>query len=568
MNDTPKEQTSAKPAMIKELIQKTRSFVTKRYRQRPIATSLAGAAIVALLFFSLFSGDSSSDAFNYHTVTRSDFLVSIVEGGSLQAVKEVTVRNQVDGTSRIIYIIPEGTFVKKGDLIVQLDTAEAEKDLNEQLLRYEDDKADVIKSKTDVTITRSEVESDIRSAELAVKFAEMDLQKFEQIEKEQEMRNAQIEVFTAEESLKLAEEKLDWSEKLTVEGFETKGNLDRDKLAVTKQTLSLEKAKSVKKMLSDYDLAKLEAEYRSKLEEAKEELNRVKTQGNSKILQNQANYEKAERKLGLSEAKLKKMQEQMESTNIRAPQDGLIVYAKPSSRYSRESIIEEGAEIRQRQSIVTIPDTSAMKVVVKVHESHVNQLKVGQVAFVVLDSMPDSRFQGRVTKIAILPDQQSSFGNSNLKVYDTEIVIEDKLPDVKPGVSAKAEIVVTNLKDVITVPIQCVTTIKGKQVCFVKGIGGPSPKEVEVGLFNNKYIEIVSGLEEGDRVLLSPPMDGSIDLGGAIVGEDETIDVEPREIAPPAEAEPPSQERRNPNRERSPDRPRKERPNAEPRSDT
>ncbi|MBD5779126.1 efflux RND transporter periplasmic adaptor subunit [Pelagicoccus sp. NFK12] len=563
MTNTPKDADKPRlPAKLRELALKSRAFLAGSYKRRPIVTSLSAAVVVSLLFIALFGGGSDEDAFNYHEVTRSDFLVSIVEGGSLQAVKEVTVRNEVDGTSRIIYIIPEGTYVKKGDLIVQLDTAEAEKDLNEQLLRYEDDKADVIKSKTDVTITRSEVESDIRSAELAVKFAEMDLQKFEQIEKEQEMRNAQIEVFTAEESLKLAEEKLDWSEKLTEEGFETKGNLDRDKLAVTKQSLSLEKAKSVKKMLSDYDLAKLEAEYRSKLEEAKEELERVKTQGNSKILQNQANYEKAERKLNLSEAKLKKMQEQMESTNIKAPQDGLIVYAKPRSRYSRESIIEEGAEIRQRQSIVTIPDTSSMKVVVKVHESHVNQLKIGQTAFIVLDSMPDSRFRGRVTKIAILPDQQSSFGNSNLKVYDTEIVIEDKLPDVKPGVSAKAEIVITNLQDVITVPIQCVTTIKGQQVCFVKGIGGPKPVEVEIGLFNNKYIEIVSGLEEGDRVLLSPPMDGSIDLGGAIIQKDEEVDLEANETAAPVENPRPV------NRERPSNAPRPERKPSGPRQDT
>lgn len=563
MTNTPKDPDKPRlSAKLRELAFKSRAFLAGSYKRRPIVTSLSAAGVVTLLFIALFGGGSDEDAFNYHEVTRSDFLVSIVEGGSLQAVKEVTVRNEVDGTSRIIYIIPEGTYVKKGDLIVQLDTAEAEKDLNEQLLRYEDDKADVIKSKTDVTITRSEVESDIRSAELAVKFAEMDLQKFEQIEKEQEMRNAQIEVFTAEESLKLAEEKLDWSEKLTEEGFETKGNLDRDKLAVTKQSLSLEKAKSVKKMLSDYDLAKLEAEYRSKLEEAKEELERVKTQGNSKILQNQANYEKAERKLNLSEAKLKKMQEQMESTNIKAPQDGLIVYAKPRSRYSRESIIEEGAEIRQRQSIVTIPDTSSMKVVVKVHESHVNQLKIGQTAFIVLDSMPDSRFRGRVTKIAILPDQQSSFGNSNLKVYDTEIVIEDKLPDVKPGVSAKAEIVITNLQDVITVPIQCVTTIKGQQVCFVKGIGGPKPVEVEIGLFNNKYIEIVSGLEEGDRVLLSPPMDGSIDLGGAIIQKEEEVDLEANETAAPVENPRPV------NRERPSNAPRPERKPSGPRQDT
>ncbi len=546
-------QSDKKPTVsvrsAKDLYQKARIAIVASFRKRPILSSVVSVVALLLFFTVFFGGDGGDETHAYHKVSRGDFLVTIVEGGALQAVNEVKVRCEVDGTSRIIYIIPEGTFVKKGDVIVKLDTAEAEKELDEELLRYEDDKADVIKAKSDVAITRSEVDSDIRSAELAVKFAEMDLQKFEQIEREQEMRNAQIEIITAQESLKLAEERLEWSEKLTDEGFETKSNLDRDRLSVTNQSLGLEKAESIKKMLTEYDLAKLEAEYESELEEAKAELDRVKQQGESKILQVQSTYETEERKLRLSEVKMNKMKAQLDATTMYAPQDGLIVYAVNSSRYSSESVIEEGAMIRQRQAIVTIPDTSEMKVTVKVHESHVNQVEVGQKAFVVLDSMPDSRFSGIVSKIAILPDQQGRYGNPNLKVYSTEILVTDKLPDVKPGVSAKAEIIVTNLRDVITVPIQCVTTVKGKQVVFTKGLGGVKPAEVEIGLFNNKFIEIVSGLDSGDRVLLSPPMDGTVDLGDSLIANEENLDLTPdKGFVPPAPQErKPGQ--RNPNRE-------------------
>ena len=117
-----------------------------------------------------------------------------------------------------------------------------------------------------------------------------------------------------------------------------------------------------------------------------------------------------------------------------------------------------------------------MKVEIKVHESHVNQVRPGQKAFIVLDSLPDNRYVGEVTKIGVLPDAQSRFSNNNLKVYATEIVVQDDLPDVKPGVSARAEIIITNLEDVLTVPIQCVTTVKGNQVCYVKGLGSPQAR--------------------------------------------------------------------------------------------
>ncbi len=531
------------PSQVKERSQEALKFILPFARKRPILTSAMGVILIVLLF-SLFKGGSSGeDALAYYKVDRGDFLVSITEGGTLQAVNEVTVRNEVDGTSRIIFIVPEGTYVKKGDLIVELDTETAEKELNEQMIRYEDDKADFAKSETDLIITRSSVESDIRKAELDVQFAQMDLEKFEQIEKEQEMRNAQIEIITAQESLKLAEERLEWSKKLTEEGFETKSNLDRDALSVTNQSLGLEKAESVKKMLSEFDLAKLEAEYRALKEEALQELDRVKKQGESKINQALTQLEIDRRQLALGTAKLAKMQEQMAATKMYAPQDGLLVYAMSSSRYSNESMIEEGATIRQRQAIAKIPDTSQMKVSIKVHESHVNQVRLGQTAFIVLDSLPDNRFRGEVSKIAVLPDAQSRYGNNNLKVYTTEIVITDDLPDVKPGVSARAEIVITNLKDVLTVPIQCVTTVKGKQVCYVKSLGGPKPQPVEIGLFNNKFIEIKSGLESGDRVLLAPPIDNSADLGGALLNEGEEVD-----LSNSASAKPPEPRSSNPSR--------------------
>ena len=369
--------------IIKANSQKAQAFLIPFAKRRPILSSALGVAFLVISFSMFSGGGSGEDALSYFKVTRGNFMVSIVEGGTLQAVNEVTVRNEVDGNSRIIYIIPEGTFVKKGELIVELDTEEAEKELNEQLIRYEDDNAEFMKSKTDVVITLSTVESEIRKAELDVQFARMDLEKFEQIGKEQEMRNAQMEIITAKESLKIAEERLEWSEKLTEEGFETKSNLDRDKLSHTNRVLGLEKAESVRKMLNEYDLAKMDAVYRSVLEEAIKELERVKQQGESKVLQANTQRDIDERKLELSETKLAQLKKQMLATKIYAPQDGLLVYAINANRFSSESIIEEGAMIRQRQAIVKIPDTSEMKVEIKVHESHVSKVHPGQKAFVV-----------------------------------------------------------------------------------------------------------------------------------------------------------------------------------------
>jgi hypothetical protein len=130
-----------------------------------------------------------------------------------------------------------------------------------------------------------------------------------------------------------------------------------------------------------------------------------------------------------------------------------------------------------------------------------------------------------VSKVAPLPDSQSRWGNPDVKVYATEIVITDKLPDIKPGVSARAEVLITNLNNVLSVPIQSVTTRKGKQVVFLAS-APQEPVPVTVGQYNTKFIQICSGLKDGDRVLLAPPFDTKEkDLGGSIIADDETLPV-------------------------------------------
>jgi hypothetical protein len=149
-------------------------------------------------------------------------------------------------------------------------------------------------------------------------------------------------------------------------------------------------------------------------------------------------------------------------------------------------------------------------------------IRAGLPAFVVLDSDPDQRYAGTVQKVAPLPDTQARWGNPNLKVYITEVYLAETPPNMKPGVSTKAEIIITNIADVLSVPIQTVTTYKGKQVVYqVKG-GKSEPTEVEVGMFNTRSIQITQGLKEGDRVLVSPPFDSQEkDLEGAVLAADE-----------------------------------------------
>ncbi len=491
-------------------------------RQRPLLV-IVGALVVLLAVFMILRSntDTTSDT-SYFEVRRGDFTVSIVEGGTLQAVNEVSIRNEVEGTSRIIYIVPEGSYVNQGDLLVELDSSQAEDQFNQQQINFEKAQFALIQAQQQLEIQKSVVESNVRAAELKLRFAQMDLDKYLQGESLVEFLTASNNITETAEQLTISQDTLKWTEELVKNEFEAKSKLDTDRLAVLRQNLELQIRQTNFWMILNYDRPKKVAEFESAVIEADKDLERVKQQGARQIAQYEADMITQSNTLVLNERKLDRDRDNLKNAKILAKQGGLVVYPISENRFSSESLIEEGATVRNRQELLKLPDTSSMKVTVKVHESHVNMLQPGLPAYVVLDSMPEQRFRAYVERIGLLPDTQARWGNPNLKVYNTEVHIVDPLPDVKPGVSAKAEIIITNISNVVSVPIQAITTLKGKQVAYVLRGNSATPVPVQIGMFNTRFIEVTQGLEPGDRVLLSPPFDTKEkDIEGAVLGEEE-----------------------------------------------
>jgi HlyD family secretion protein len=494
-------------------------------KKRPVLAAVAVLAILAIVIAMLSLGAGRQEPTTaYHEVKRGNLLISVVEGGSLQAVTEVSIRNMVEGTGRIIRIAPEGTFVKKGDLLVELDSSSAQDQVNQQEITVRRAELEFLQAQKQLEITASQTNSDYTAANIKLELARIDLQKFVEGELAQLERELELDVDTIREQLTIDLERYHYSTNLLAAGFETKSKADADRLTLLRTEKNLQQATNSLWMFKQFDRRKLQTNYESKVKEAEEDLDRVVKQSEARMAQAQADVETKTRTLALNESKLERDKQNLAAAKIFAPSDGLVVYASPEGRFSSESMIEEGATIRYRQEIIKLPDTSAMKLTIKVHESHVGKVKPGQAAYVVLDPQPDMRYEGRVAKVALLPNTQDRWSNPNLKVYDTEILITGKLPEeVKPGVSARAEIVITNLTDVLTVPVQAVTTLQGKPVVYLAG-AKPTPVPVQVGLFNTRSIHIAEGLNEGDRVLLSPPLDTEASaIDGSIMQDGDAV---------------------------------------------
>lgn len=494
------------------------------FRQRPLLVSIALVILVTVAGLFLFSKPRNGSSTAYFEVKRGNFLISIVEGGSLEALREVSIRSQVEGSARVVTLAKEGTYVKEGDLLVELDSSAAQDQVNTQEIATEKARLALIQAQEQLAIQRSQTNSDITAAAIALDLAEIDLQKFIEGDLAQQRRQLELDVDTYQEQLTVDAERYHYSTNLLAAGFETKAKADADRLTWMRTRKNLEQATNALWMFETFDRNKLLTQYESKVEEARKEMDRVVAQSRAKIAQYEADLLTQERTLRLNEDKLDRDRKNLAACKIQAPSPGLVVYPVGESRFSQESMIEEGATVRYRQELIKLPDTSSMKLTIKVHESHVGKVRPGQPAYVVLDPLPDQRFIGHVSKVALLPNTSDRWSNPNLKVYNTEILISDPLPDtVKPGVSAKAEVIITNLIDVLTVPVQAVTTLRGQPVVYLAG-SPPTAVPVEVGMFNTKFIQITGGVAAGDRVLLAPPLDSQpADIEGNIMQDGEPV---------------------------------------------
>jgi HlyD family secretion protein len=204
-------------------------------------------------------------------------------------------------------------------------------------------------------------------------------------------------------------------------------------------------------------------------------------------------------------SKEKKLEKMIGYCEIKAPSDGLVVYANDPGRNfgSTQPQIEEGATVRERQKIFSLPDITKMQVNTKVHESQIDNVKVGMKARVRVDSFVDQVLASSVKDVAPLPDP-SSFFSSDIKVYTTHVTIDEPLSGLRPGMSAMVEILVDRRENVLTVPVLAILEFNGKAHITKKVNDSFVQSEVEVVATNEKFVQIDKGLKEGDVVVLNP----------------------------------------------------------------
>jgi hypothetical protein len=327
-------------------------------------------------------------------------------------------------------------------------------------------------------------------------------------EAKQKIRELEDTLQVAMKEKSQAETSLAGTRRLSEKGFVTKTDLQQSEIAWDNARLKVQKAETARDLYLKYEFVKTAEDWLSKYAEAVRELTRARKAAASKLAQTEAKWRSAQAQFQVQSRQLTEVKEQLAKCSIAARKPGLVVYGGGGEDmffYGGEERIREGATVRERQSILTIPNMSKMVVKVKIPEAYIKRVKKGQKVRITVDAFPDTVLNGEVTKVGVLPDSQNRWMNPDLKVYLTTISIEGTADWMKPGMSAKVEIIVDRLADVVYVPIQAVAPQQGKQFCYVSRAQGSEPREVEIGQFSDSFIEIKKGVKEGEVVLLRRP---------------------------------------------------------------
>jgi HlyD family secretion protein len=462
------------------------------------------------------------------TVVTQRLKVSIVERGTLESAKNsdivCSVRSGTKGSTiatTIKWIIDPGVQVVKGEKLVELDSSGFVEQLKDQKIKVDQAKASWVAANEERHIQESQNESDIEAAKNTLDLARIDLEKYKKAEFVQALEDVDGRINVVRADLEVAQARSNWANRMYGLGYMSKAQAKGDESRTDAVLISLKKLETERRVLVDFTERRTIQDLSAKVAEAKRALDRVKSQSRAKLVVVDADRLAKDSVYKQQVARLQEIEAEIGKCLVVAPQDGLVVYyvsdQARSGGGSQQSIVAQGEPVREGQKMMQIPDLSQMVVNVRVHEAMVSNLRTTgdtkdesswQMAQIRIDAVPNRILRGHVRTVDTVASQQDWFA-ADVKLYKTVVSIDEPVAGLKPGMSAEVTIYADESPtDVMVVPVQAIAgtiSLGAKPHCFVvRPDGQPERRDVVVGMSNQRLVEVKSGLEEGDKVVLNP----------------------------------------------------------------
>jgi HlyD family secretion protein len=475
-----------------------------------------GVSAAVLLFIivvgSIFATRSDTPEVTVVKVeTRKELRSTVTSSGEVRPIQFMNLTSEVQGRIEEIYV-KEGDHVTKGQPLVRLDPNQLQSTTDAQLAAFQTAQDDVRVSQSQVSAAQNQLsqsEQGLNVAQVAVDTAR------------QQVVAAQTDVDKAQVELNAATREMKRNDQLLESGVVSRQVYDeaKDRLESARVSLNTAKANLATRQLSIKDATARLNQQSVSVRDAKRAVDTANL--NVNVSQSRVNQQAAT---------LRGSRNQRDKTLQVAPINGVI--AEIPSKVGTFAVAGLSTT-----PLLTIADMSTINVEVKVDETEIDKVAVGQKAKIKVDAMGDKELEGEVaqkTPLAVGKSQTSGGLSTNINVQEAKefrVVIQlNNLPDevhdaLRPGMSATAVITTKTVENVIAVPLQAVVEKKpegsqtpGQPANTPEPMDKPKPikgvyvldgnkakfKQVETGITGEADIQITSGLSDGEEVITGP----------------------------------------------------------------
>ena len=442
------------------------------------------------------------------TVRRGNLAISIHTVGVIDAAKSHMVSSDIRGNKgKIISLINDGSWVEENDVLVRLDPSPFEEEVHRFQGKVDSLVAAVEAAEQLLAWEKNQVSQNIAAREYDLKVASLDLERLVKGDGPLQLAQYQEEMGKAKAESERHASFYKEIKKLDKEGFNNPAELVRAKENAATYGEKLDAAKRRFESYRDYVLPSMEESAKAKVENSELVLSQSKKASVFKVATASAELNQARAHLQTVESSLNLARTELAHTVIRAPFSGIaILYMAFRDGQKRKP--REGDTVLMNQAILYLPDITQLIVRTKVREVDLHKVNVGQEASVRIDAYPSLRFKAKVQFIGALASG-SGPGSSGGKYFQVMLALEGQDLRLRPGMTARVLIKADKVEDVLLLPVQAVfQDSDGKPFSYLLSSFSSSLEKVSIntGRENEMQIEILSGLQEGDRVsLVAPP---------------------------------------------------------------
>lgn len=463
-------------------------------------------------------GKGPSPALRTAKVERGDLTLSVESRGELNAEHAVKVccprLTGSRGNIKITKLVPEGTDVKAGDVIVELDKADLQTNLKKAESDVKEEAADLEKARKTLTVEREKLAADAKKLKADEEIKQLELGLVESLPTTSDMVSAETDLETAKVVAKLEKQDYDPLCVLHKSGHTTDQDLEIAALELKHAQINLERKKMIYDLVAKGadEFARKRAVLAVQLAHVAFEQAQTKLEYETKKLEE--DIRAAEADLELATKERQRRADAVEAATLKAPCAGTVLYARVWQSAGEEKVTE-GMAVWTYNQIVSLPDLHAMVAEVWVEESQIGLIRLGQRATLKMDAIKDVEFQGKVSEVGnVTTDKGEARGRAAwlyggegtaIRVFKVKVKMDQYDPRVRPGLNGNVKIIVEEMKNVLSIPEDGVFRRDGCLVSYVKEGRRLVPRPIETGKSAEGKVVILKGLAEGEEISLTAP---------------------------------------------------------------